>query len=429
MSDLKLEAKALDRPVADGGFRSAAPYLVAAFMLVTALVMMGEALARGWFGWPGYDYRAMAAAARSFLTEGPAAAYNMDSVSRAGHILLGDSGVAASTAVIGAAPYPPVFFLLVAPFALLSLPAGFLAWFALNLTLTIYVLRGLAGRFGSRRGVIVLTMVLSIPVLDGLLNGQPVGLLLIGLYESYRALEHRQELRAGLWLAPLILKPQYVLLIGLVFLIKRRWSAFGGLAAVGLVLALASIAIAGPDGTRAYLTMLREASTFRTTLAGIGPADMMNWRGLLVNLFPSLSDTPGFMLTTVLEVVTAGVVLLAWRGPWNPSDPRFAARMLVTLAGTLLASYHNHLHGAVLLLVPLLVMAAQGTLPRPARLISLLAVGAAPLVVIGMTELLGVNWRETVAMTFTLATALLLVVTLLWLHHEPVTTDEAASGA
>ncbi len=54
------------------------------------------------------------------------------------------------------------------------------------------------------------------------------------------------------------------------------------------------------------------------------------------------------------------VVGLAWRGAWAPRERLFPVKLSVALVGTLLASYHSHLHGAVLLAAPLAAVLAHG---------------------------------------------------------------------
>ena len=62
----------------------------------------------------------------------------------------------------------------------------------------------------------------------------------------------------------------------------------------------------------------------------------------------------------VLSLLTLGVLPVIWRGSWDPADDRFAGRMLATLIVTIVTSFHSHVHGAAILLVPGMLLAAGG---------------------------------------------------------------------
>ena len=66
---------------------------------------------------------------------------------------------------------------------------------------------------------------------------------------------------AGVLLAVLLFKPQYLLLMLLVLLWKRRWNAFAGFIAGGLVILAASVLVAGPAVFVAYIRTLIDFAT------------------------------------------------------------------------------------------------------------------------------------------------------------------------
>ena len=166
-------------------------------------------------------------------------------------------------------------------------------------------------------------------------------------------------------MARFYLKPQYAVFLILVFLLKRRWHALGGLMLAGLVVLVGSLAIVGPDGLRAQYETLREMSGFRSVDPIIGPRWMINWRGLLTSFLPEdASEQSGKLVTLVLSVLTVGTLPLIWRGAWDTRGPRFSIQMLATIIVMMLASYHNHIHSAALLMVPGLAVAAQTEKPR-----------------------------------------------------------------
>ncbi len=161
----------------------------------------------------------------------------------------------------------------------------------------------------------------------------------------------------------------------------------------GLLVFLASLAIVGPDGLRAQYQTLQGMSGFRDVDPVVGPRWMINWRGLLASLLPEdISDRTGQLLSVGLSIATVGVLPLVWRGRWDPRGDRFPAAMLATVLVMMLASYHNHIHSASLLIVPGMEVAAQRSTSRLLR--SLLLVGLyAPLPLYFVTaSMISVVW-------------------------------------
>ena len=72
-------------------------------------------------------------------------------------------------------------------------------------------------------------------------------------------------------------------------------------------------------------------------------------------------NAPGAAASTVLCAVTIVCCLYLWRGAWDPSGPAFAGKFCVLALATLVASYHSHVHGAPLILVPVAAAWSQPT--------------------------------------------------------------------
>jgi hypothetical protein len=96
---------------------------------------------------------------------------------------------------------------------------------------------------------------------------------------------------------------------------------------------------------------------------------MINWHALILWLYPHISDPSGMMIETVLNGLTILLIVIAWKGPWQPGDQRFPLLISVTLVATLLANHHSHQHGGALLAVPLAAAVAQADLSRFTRLV------------------------------------------------------------
>jgi len=279
-------------------------------------------------------------------------------------------GVALPSAPV---PYPPLFAWLLQPFALLPPSVAFLLWTALN-TLALGVL---AWRIGplvpgpARRWLAVLLLVFP-GVLPALILGQPMLLLACVTAEFYVSLRAGRELRAGLWLACLFLKPQYGILAGLLLLWKRRWAGVAGAMVGGLVVLIGS-ALVGVPALLAYPSSLADTAAFRNSLTN--PIDMINWRSLSLvaqTVMPTLiGDQVALLITLALGGVTVGVCVLVWRGPWNPRERIWPLRMSALWMATLLANYHSHIYGLALLPLPLAATLATPGLSRRTVLILL----------------------------------------------------------
>ncbi len=256
---------------------------------------------------------------------------------------------------------PPALALLLVPLSLLPITWAWLVWSALGLLVVVGAVALLLRGHPSARGLTLLLVAFA-PVADTLQWGQMPVFLLLGVGLGLRVLVSGRAVVGGALLGVLWLKPQYAVLFALVFLVKRRWRELGGMLISAAVVALLSLAVAGPKGILDYLELLRRIGAFYPPPEyQVNPYAMINWRALLIDLFPSISPTLGSTLMWTLGGITALASLLAWRGEWDPTSPRFPRQMLVLTIATLIASPHSHIHGAVLLLAPLSLLLARTT--------------------------------------------------------------------
>lgn len=322
----------------------------------------------GLFSVCGVDYALYTSGARLLFSDHPIAVYDLSAVIQELHRFSPYYGEPPGPNQIGPLPYPAGIFLLYAPFAYFTPAWGFGLWVATNLLLAAFVVWRLVAPIGDRFRAIVLTaMALTFaPLASGLFFGQPVAVFLLAFFLAYRALQRGDDFVAGLWAGVLFLKVQYPLPLALVFIYKRRWRALAGMAVTGSCLLASSLIAFGPAGVQAHLDTIRSITGFRQVSQIIWPSVMINWRGFLVFVLPpGVSEQLGKLLTLSLSGLTLASLLLLWRGPWKPADQRFPVRMLGTVIVTLIATYHSHLHGGVLLLVPALdLLVRDGAPPR-----------------------------------------------------------------
>lgn len=344
-------------------------------LLVNLVYWTAEAVvdlrSTGFFYFLGVDWSRFWGAAHTFVTSGPRAAYRLDTIAQsmqpfAGYYASGSSfGLAAHGLRVGPSPYPPIFLAAFSVFTVPPLPVGFLLWTALNALLAAWVIWRLTADLPARvRWPLFVLLVLSYPLMIELYVGQLVILLLAGVYLAYRDFERERDFRAGLWLGLLVLKPQYLPVLALVLLFKRRWTSLAGVAVSGLAILFSSLAVGGLGGMVGYVRMILLDYPSYTGGMAIDPHSMITWRALVFDLFPELGSTVGLFLTASLSLLSLVALIPIWRGDWNACVPRFHAQMLATMIVTQLVAYHSHLHGAVLLIVPAMLLVAAGEASR-----------------------------------------------------------------
>jgi hypothetical protein len=249
-------------------------------------------------------------------------------------------------------PYPPWLAAAVVPFTLPPAPVGFALWLgasvlaALFLAYRVWQFLPNLGPVGAAAAVLA-----TVPVAWGLFLGQPTVLLAIPVGEMLISFNACKDLRAGLWLAVLLLKPQYALLFGVWILWKQRWHALTGAVVGGLAFVGIGVLAAGVPSLVRFPIAIAAMSDLRNEVAG--PLVMMNWRAMVLAFLPDIDEHPGVVLVWVASSLTMIVSLLVWRGKWDPDEPSFGARFCALTLGALIGSWHSHLHGAALLIVPI----------------------------------------------------------------------------
>ncbi len=265
--------------------------MLAAGALILAAVW-GRWLVRDWqqqglFAGIGLDYGFFLAAARAYLAGGAAGLYDQSRIAQAATPMMAFYAQPAAAPLNVAPPvYPPAYFLLFVPLAMLPPPAGWLAWTAANLLAAVAAIRRLT-RGSALAGWWWTAALLGFaPLVAGLRYGQPSGLLLAALAEAQLAFCAGRELRAGLWTGLLLLKPQYAVFLLAMLAWRRRWAALAGAAAVGSAIVLVSLLMLGPGGIGPYVAAVRDAAAFRPppAAAAHAPGDMISWRGLIFNV-------------------------------------------------------------------------------------------------------------------------------------------------
>lgn len=340
-----------------GGGRGLILLMFLAVALYTVLVAW-SVHKRGLFEYVGLDYRIYRATAEIALNEGFPKAYDLQLL-ETGQRKLYDSYSRKSAGItmpfiFSSAVYLPAFFI---PFLVIPMfppVAGFVFWAAANaLLLTLYIRRlGKALDYGSGWQTPLLFMI-SLPVFMDILFGQVSGWMLIMFGEFTLAFLRKRDVSGGLWLGGMIIKPQVLVLLLPAVLIRRRFGVIWGFLISSVSIIMLSTILAGTEGMKDCLGIIL---SMRRDQPLIFPQSMMNWRALSINVSPATGGTLSWAAAWAGMIITAVFALRLWREDFDHSVAETGYMLLGTYAATAAVTWHSHVHMAVPLIVPLMML-------------------------------------------------------------------------
>ena len=257
--------------------------------------------------------------------------------------------------------HPPFEALLYLPLVQLSYLQAYFLWDVLNLGLlvaTIWRLRLWLPNLSAEFPLLLYLVPLAFfPVAYALMQGQD-SILLMALYGlAYGCLRRGRDLEAGVYLGLGLFKFHLVLPFVFILLLRRRWRAIAGLAAVALGEAAVSWALVGWEQLRYYPSYAWHINRVQQ-IRIIVPSNMPNLRGLLTGWKWSAAARPW------PEIALLGVsfALLVWAaGQWQPAsltdERRWNRGFSIALIVTFLTGYHGYNQDLSILLLPLLLTA------------------------------------------------------------------------
>lgn len=266
-------------------------------------------------------------------------------------------------------PYPPVYLLLVAPFAPLPVAASL----ALSQLLQFAALAWALRKFVPNRSYLffVAGVLLAPAASNNVLAGSNALLVAALIVGGIASLEKR-PLLAGALLGLVIFKPQFFPLLPVALVAARQWRAFGALCASAAAFTLLSMAAFGPllwlDWANVYL--------HPQAVGGVNATDWGHMWDDSVSTCVSLLGAPRW--AAIGAQVFAGVI--AFWSVVRVFAIRHPAQLPVLLCACLLAAPHVSNYDLVLLAIAALALvrwAARDT--RPLWLMLPLAAWAAPI--------------------------------------------------
>jgi hypothetical protein len=257
----------------------------------------------------------------------------------------------------GLLPYlnPPHATFPLIPLALLPLPIAFAVWTICQVALLVWLVRLLlriSREWAARERWLMLATVAAFPpLLFTFQLGAFSLLMLLCVLQFYWSLKQGRDQSAGLWLLLGTVKPQIILLPGLLLLAARRWRALATIMVGGAALVVVSGALLGWRSWVGFLNALRTTSTY-FGIFGIVPTTMYNLKGTLTLM---LGNQQGPLINQISLVALAAVAiltLLLWRSPWHPEEPVFELRVGLTILLGLLFNPHLHRQDGVVFIAP-----------------------------------------------------------------------------
>ena len=244
-------------------------------------------------------------------------------------------------------PYPPTFFLILAPFTALPYLGAFITWdlaTLLGLLVVVYLIV-------RRRPAIALVLASPftawnfLAAQNGFLTGSLLGAGLLFL-------ESRPVL-AGVFIGLLTYKPQFGILLPVALAASGRWRTFASAAVAAALFAVASAAAFGTGVWAAFPRQLVAQSSVNF----FGDPDG-DWGYLqtVYGLIRSLHGSAGlaWLAQGLTALMTAVIVWIAWR-----SQTRYALKAAILSAAALIATPYAFAYDMAAIVVPAAFLATD----------------------------------------------------------------------
>ena len=277
-------------------------------------------------------------------------------------------------------PYPPTFFLILAPFTVLPYPYGFIAWDTATLLGLIVVVYLIVRRPPAIAVVLAspFTMWNFLAGQNGFLTGSLLGASLLFL--------ERQPVLAGMFIGLLTYKPQFGILLPVALAAANQWRAFASAAATAAIFASLSIVVFGSDVWEALPRQLA-AQTGEVLRAGGTDEPAAEW-GYIQTVYGVIRDLHGgaALAWLVQGTATAGAAIIVWL-VWR-SSVRYALKAATLAVAVLIATPYAFAYDMAAIAVPVAFLVKDqmrhGSLRgEQAMLIALFATSLAALVAFG----------------------------------------------
>lgn len=251
-------------------------------------------------------------------------------------------------------PYPPTFYLLLAPLAALPYFAAFFMW----ISATLLGLIAVVYRIVPRRAAIALVLASPFTVWN-VLTGYN-GFLTASLLGAALLFLERRPVLAGLFIGYLTYKPQWGILVPVALIAAKEWRAIGGAVAATALLAGASVAFFGVGPWEAFPDQLVAQGAVNLSLnpkisrIGYDPSSHWQYYQTVFGLVRTLHGgaAASWLAQGITAIGSAVVVWLVWSSP-----VRYALKAATLSAAALLATPYAFGYDMAAIAIPVAFLA------------------------------------------------------------------------
>jgi hypothetical protein len=275
-------------------------------------------------------------------------------------------------------PNPPFIAILFSPLSFFRLDIAFYIWTLMQFGLLFWCLVRLTKVFNHwekyERVVLIITILAFWPLTNSFLLGQFSIFLLLCVIEMYISMKNSRLTKAGIWLAFMTIKPQTLLIPGMMTLNKRYWRVAVYAAIAGLILFLSSMVIVGIQPWLEYIHSLQVLGSYFGKY-GVDPKTEFTFRGVLSNIFGNSQANLVNTISIIVLLLGMMIVWLVWRKDVPQNHPKFHLYFAFTIFLSIFFSLHLNPHDSLLLVFPAALFydyLRQSDYPRKAYSILLL---------------------------------------------------------
>jgi hypothetical protein len=252
-------------------------------------------------------------------------------------------------------PYAPFIAVFWSPLAALSPLAGMALWDLLNLAAFVaglWFLLCMLPLTRISRLLVLLGGITCFPLIVNLEQGQSSGLVMFGLGVGVALLKRGHDLPAGLALGLLLIKIQWLPVIFLVLLIKRRWWSLLGLSAAGATMLGITLGTLGTGWIPGYLDIVQRAQLWARDLV-LDPWYSHSLSGGVTALIGHGTDEVVQNINNLALIAVVVLLILVWRGEWRTSTARWDGAMALTVLAAIFTNPQVNTHDLCLLALPI----------------------------------------------------------------------------
>jgi hypothetical protein len=250
---------------------------------------------------------------------------------------------------------PPFFALVFSPLSLLPLNTAFIVWTLVQLGLLLWLIYLLTHLFidwdKQERLILTLTILAFWPLAITILLGQVSLFILICIVQMYTAMNNSKQVHAGFWLALMMVKPQTVLIPGMITLNKRYWRVAVIAAITFITLVLFSSIFLGFKPWIQYAQLLPTMSNYFGKY-GFYPEIQYTLRGILSTILGYSQVNIINIISYVFLLTGMVIVMFLWLHDIPPNSPRFKLRFAFIMTLSIFLSLHLYTHDSLILVLP-----------------------------------------------------------------------------